>query len=742
MPQQPASLEFNTFVKGLITEASPLNFPDNASLAEDNMVLNRDGSRQRRLGIDFEPGYGLNSSVYFSPAFLTTQRRVGFYRWDNVNNDPTKSFGVVQVGALLYFLDLYAASPSANLIPTNGSLTGGVLSVADLCQFTTIGGKLVVAMNSSQVAILKYDPDNNWIERDQIKTIEVRDFWGVEDSLAVNNRPTDLSIEHRYNLYNQGWPDAAQVQKFKTKKGVFPSNADIYYIGLQADGVFEPQNIDGTYFGTTPAPKGSFVIQAFSRSNSRAFASGISGLPVDYTTGGITTVTTYAGRLFFSGITVSGVETSETSYPRLETMVFFSQIADSDDKLFKCYQEADPGEEDSVGLVDSDGGYITIPEASRIYKLVPVGRSLAVIAENGVWEIYGSDSGFSATNYQIVKTSNVGAVNAQSVVEAEGRVFYWSKAGLYGLAPTQGVGDLAAQNLTEATIQTLYTAIPSVGKAYATGTYDEVARKVKWLYNDQDTYTGTAFTERYNRELVFDLTLGAFYTNSIPCDTSAAVVSAYVSTPNYLSVTEVNDVVVGTDDVVANGGVDDVVTTTDIRTRGVGSTKYLAVNGTSYFTLAEYRNGDFLDWYTYDNVGTDATAFMETGHFTGGDSTRDKWIKYLTVHCKRTEEGYVLDGSGNIVFDNPSSCLVQGRWDFSDSANSGKWSDQFQAYRLNRPYIPAGVGDPFDYGYDVITTKNKVRGNGKALRVRFETEPGKDLYLYGWGITMSQDGSV
>ena len=47
MPRQTVPAEVNTFVKGLITEASPLTFPDNASLDELNFILNKDGSRRR-----------------------------------------------------------------------------------------------------------------------------------------------------------------------------------------------------------------------------------------------------------------------------------------------------------------------------------------------------------------------------------------------------------------------------------------------------------------------------------------------------------------------------------------------------------------------------------------------------------------------------------------------------------------------------------------------------------------------
>ena len=56
MPQSNQTAEFNTFVGGLVTEASPLTFPENASIDEANFELNKDGSRVRRLGMDYESG--------------------------------------------------------------------------------------------------------------------------------------------------------------------------------------------------------------------------------------------------------------------------------------------------------------------------------------------------------------------------------------------------------------------------------------------------------------------------------------------------------------------------------------------------------------------------------------------------------------------------------------------------------------------------------------------------------------
>ena len=50
---------YRTFVKGMITEASPLTYPEDASYDEDNMILYRKGNRSRRLGINFEDNYVL-----------------------------------------------------------------------------------------------------------------------------------------------------------------------------------------------------------------------------------------------------------------------------------------------------------------------------------------------------------------------------------------------------------------------------------------------------------------------------------------------------------------------------------------------------------------------------------------------------------------------------------------------------------------------------------------------------------
>lgn len=52
MARQDINTEFNTFVGGILTEANPINYPKGFTLDEENFVLKRNGTRQRRRGLE------------------------------------------------------------------------------------------------------------------------------------------------------------------------------------------------------------------------------------------------------------------------------------------------------------------------------------------------------------------------------------------------------------------------------------------------------------------------------------------------------------------------------------------------------------------------------------------------------------------------------------------------------------------------------------------------------------------
>jgi hypothetical protein len=112
---------------------------------------------------------------------------------------------------------------------------------------------------------------------------------------------------------------------------------------------------------------------------------------------------------------------------------------------------------------------------------------------------------------------------------------------------------------------------------------------------------------------------------------------------------------------------------------------------------------------------------------------RKKQVPHVVFLFTRTEDGF----DENMNAASASSCIVQAQWNWANSATSGKWGRPFQAYRYTRNYIPSGPLDAFDTGDGVLVTKNKLRGIGRSLSLKLQSEPGKDMKVLGWAVRMS-----
>lgn len=178
MPRQTQPVELNNFVKGLITEASPLNFPPNASIDEDNFVLRRDGSRTRRLGIDLEAG----STDVVSSITMPTSGDIAYstFKWSNVGGDSTKTFIVVQIGNELNVFD-------DGVTPLSDGYISSYVFTADVVNqrfsYGVVDGMLVVASGEPEISIFKYE-DSSIVR--YTKRLKIRDMFGVED-IAITN---------------------------------------------------------------------------------------------------------------------------------------------------------------------------------------------------------------------------------------------------------------------------------------------------------------------------------------------------------------------------------------------------------------------------------------------------------------------------------------------------------------------------------------------------------------------------
>ena len=735
---------FRSFVKGLITEASPLTFPENASIDEQNFVLNRDGSRSRRLGLDYEGTYAKTSTGLTADDIK--EGKQSFHRWDTPSGTSSIAIGVVRVKNKLWFVDLLTSAPSANLLNSGNPITITGLSNNNIETSTLNNQLIIVGKDLDKPVVLSYDYTTDTVSQRTVD-IKVRDIWGLNDSLEDDERPATLSDEHKYNLRNQGWNEnivtkggGDALDETFTALSAYPSNSDQWTLGKISNSSdadyekFDPEVLEKNSQSRYSVSRGSIVIDAFDRGSSREAGTDVTGLNSDTETGNISTVASYAQRIFYSGID-STVTDGDAKSPNYSGYIFFTKVVTSDSDFGKCYQEADPTDPGINDIIDSDGGTIQIPEATRIVKIASSQSSLLVFAENGIWEIYGDTGGFIASSFQANKISTNGIFNANSVVNINGNFMYWSKAGIYTLVTDAASGRFRAETISLTTIQTLFLQIPDIGKNNCKGFYDEKENRVRWLYNDADdvTYTNNNYINKYTKELVFDLTLQAFYTNVFSqLATSSPYVCDYIEVPGYAVSSFDEAVEVTSGDTVIDSNSDTVVTTEDLLLNRSSQFSYLTIAGTN-FTISKFNNLTFKDWVTEDSTGANYSSYLVTGYELFNDVMRDKQTPYIFFYFNRTEDGYTADGA-NLILNNQSSCKVQAQWNWANSANSGKWGNEFQAYRLLRNYIPSGSGDPFDYGDGVIVTKSKLRGSGKTLSIKISSEEGKDMKLLGWAV--------
>jgi hypothetical protein len=752
MPKQGQHAEVNTFIQGLITEASPLNFPPNASKAEDNFVLNNDGTRDRRFGMDFEDGFSLVPIPGFDPLSLAT----GVFKWKSVSGFPDREFLVLQFGNILSFYDA-----SVEILSTNGFI--GEFAIFSFptdvsYSFASIQGNLVIAAGTDTIVVVSYDSIAGTFSTAS-QRITVRDVWGIEVPGSLYETDPSyrngINDNHRYNLYNQSWgiPRKGPVEGvndpctiYHNALAVDPSNVESVWTGINFQaGIsgadpFErmyPDLYKARLGADNKATKGYFIIDLLRRGQSRATAVFDNltkyapelhvinpAFPSDLTKDGATLLTEFAGRVFYSGFN-GEVTGPDIRSPNLSNFVVFSRLVSNIPDITKCYQVGDPTSRENSDLVDTDGGFIRIAGADNIIAIENMETQLVVIANNGVWSITGGNEfGFSATNYKVSKLSAYGGTSKTSITRDGGRLFFWADDGIYVISKNQ-YGELQITNITQTTIQKFYNAISNVNKRKVIGIYDPSNKKLRWIYPDE---LGVAI-----KELILDLSTNAFYTHSISNMNDAIGITGTFTIPPFGQVISNDSVVSNTDLVFSN--TDAVVVPSTTRSSGIQSVKYVTLvfkDGAYSYTFSAYTNSRFIDWEQFDMIGADAAAFLETGEVVAGDTAVAKQVPYLITHFLRTENGV----SGT-EFLHPSSCMVRSMWDWSNSNNSNKWGKLFQAYRYKKAFIPLDANDIVDTGFLTVKTKNKLRGRGSAFSLRMETEPLKDCRILGWSLTVN-----
>lgn len=727
---------YNTPIAGLITEAGQLTFPENASQDELNCLVFKNGKRRRRLGVDFEDAHTLSSQ---NPALaIIRDKAISEGVWKSVAGSGTRNFGVLQVDSTVYFYNL-AADPisggqkSFTINLTTYAASGATAVGTEQISMASGKGLLFIVSRKIEPIRVEYDPVGDTITVTQT-TLQIRDFDGVEDTLEPNEELATLSTLHSYNLKNQGWASpgagiADPTTTYFTSKAVYPGNNKQWWTGKDSDEAFSPDLLSKFATGNTLAPRGRFKLNPFYKD--RDTASGLSGVPVESVDTRPEVVAFFSGRVWYLGVDDSDINGH----------IFFSQVLTKAAKAGQCYQESDPTGEDLSELLDSDGGVLVVPDIGTVRGAVATERQLIIFASNGVWAVGGTtDSGFKATDFEVVKIgatlTSVGSVGKDTIVETEGFPVWWSETGIYTIGVEQASGKAFPQSLTDKTIKTFYQDIPALSKESAKSIYDPATKRVYFLYNDTAP-SNDEYRYRYNRVLIYESEFGSFIPWEIESiTTNSPWLCGAWNTTAVNATTRTEQVEDGSANLLIDASSDTLVV--DVETIAGNDTfiKWICMvpDGASGFnwTLADFNNGDFIDWETQDTVGADYLSFFTSG-YEMAQSPMEKSAPTILVFMEKTETGV---SSGSLV--NPSSLFLQQRWDWSDDGDAGKWSEKKQVYRLKEKF-DTSLTTTAETGHTVYVSKNRFNGKGRAIQFHYESETGKDFILLGW--TVLWDGS-
>lgn len=697
MAQSLIQRTVNTFVKGLITEASELTFPENASVDELNCALSLDGTRRRRKALTYEPDHVLSDIVVPKGTLVHT------LDWYNVAGQANLEFLVVQVGATVYFyekaLDPLSGNKFANSLNLNTFSANNNLSPSEeRIQVTSLNGELVVASAALNTFHVEFDTVAKTFSTTVINFKE-RDFeWQGSDNEITNLYfSTGTSTARTYDAKNVGWGQGGGPAVYNNPL------THAWYAGKDANGAFSQTEWSEVYTGSSLAANGHFVLDVFNKQRT--------GLTTEVETARFRTVAAYAGRVFFAGL-----DSAKNS-----GKVYFSRLTERMADVGNCYQVYDPTSEIISDLLDTDGGVVNIPDAHNIRMLHVLGASLLVFAENGVWAVAGVDNVFRATEYAITKISDTGIVNESSFTIGGGVPIWWSKTGIYAIKQEGNLTTPTAQNLTIQTIQSFWNNISNEKKAQVIVEYDRINQRVYWFYPDNEE----SIDYKYNNALVLDLNLQAFYPWRIgdqDGETSYIMGMSYYS--GLGSTSTETEVVNGLDDII-NGSDNVVATLYRDFLQGDSEIKVLVRDGaTGKMTFATFNGANYLDW---DEANY--SSYVEAGYDFMGDMTTFKSAPYVTTYMRLTEDGYTFNGIG-YDFINPSSCLMSVSWNLHKLTGTPR-----EIYRLKD--VP--VVDPDDlstigYPTDTIITKSKVRGRGRSMKLRFDSAEGKDFHLVGYEV--------
>lgn len=364
-------------------------------------------------------------------------------------------------------------------------------------------------------------------------------------------KPVDISYSDISTLQTK-----TPYKDYFDSKSKYPSNAQQWFVGRQVGQQINVDEVANFDFGNKKAPRGHFIIDAFTEDRS-IYVKSIQ--PKEDSTRIIDTAF-MGGRVFYLR----------------QNSLLYSQVIEDIKQAGMCYTEGDPTSEDSFDVVDTDGGVITITDMGDAIALFELQNGLVVFAKNGIWLVTGvsSDESFKATGYSVRKLSNLECVSKNSIVNVQGVPLFWATSGIYVITQRDYLG-YEVQSLSDQTIQSKYVEIPKHNLKNVVGLYNSGAQRVAWFY-DVTPETSLAEKMRETKALIYDVRLQAFYElETDKEDNHPFLCGSYNTT--YLSFVSLDDEVFDNDgNLVLDNNENIVYTREAIKNTDLTDVKYLA----------------------------------------------------------------------------------------------------------------------------------------------------------------------
>ena len=763
MAQSQVSVE-NGFVRGLISEATGLNFPKDACTETMDCVFDSKGTVSRRLGIDYEASASTANTVTRNSSSVVE------YTWESVAGDGNRSFLVVQVGDTLHFWNVpstgaLSANKKAFTVSLSSYAVSGATSIGSRpCAFAAGIGDLFVAHPNCEPFYVSYSPTGDTITVSTI-TVMIRDMVGIEENIPFNVRPSSLSTAHRYNLFNQGWyvgvsrilndSNAFVSGTFtpfeywsqstvRTRKEVdgYPSNADVWWYHKGSYGAFAWLELTsaGKSPPSAPAPKGHYLQKAFQQYKGYSKIANIS----QGSGSSSATVTLYEGVPWNDGdsIVIEGASTarfngtftvsslgSGNTYDQFVIPIAgnTSSGSSSADDDFYCYLASSEAAHVTAGTNRPSavaffagrvwyGGTSAHEFNDKVYfsKIIEQPSDYGRCYQQN--DPTGEDfSDLLPTDGGVISIPDMG--NLVKMIPVGQDLILFATNGVWRISGSEGIGFRANDYSVSKT-----SSVPSVSALSFV-----LVEGAPLFWNNDGIYTMTG----EGLQPISDKTIKTWF-RTLPTNSKSNAKASYNPLDKvvywlYRSTASTTvDNAYDYDRILCLNTLTGAFYPLSIGTgsgyptvSGVVTTQYLgAVGATTKFvttkntsgttftvTFSEQRDTAYVDWET-PNVGLDYSSYFTTGFKVPGEGLAQQFGNYINVFCNTAAQ---------------SSLRLRAKWDFANSSASGEWSSEQEVY-VSRTFR------------DTLRRRIKLRGRGIACQLSFRSTSGKPFNLIGWSM--------